>query len=86
MIGLATFFSDITRARPEGWQAVFDPGRYRKDWGSGYNSWWGSAGGLGMTQNVVQNTGNAGMEMDDALTPGQIGVTARVTVSFELEE
>ena len=45
-----------------------------------------SAGGLGMTQNVVQNAGNTGMEMDGALAPGQIGVTARVTVSFELEE
>ena len=70
-------------------QKVGKPYAIREDqegWGSGYNSWWGSAGGLGMTQNVVQNAGNAGMEMDGALAPGQIGVTARVTVSFELEE
>jgi uncharacterized protein YggE len=58
----------------------------QEGWGSGYSSWWGSAGGLGMTQNVVQNAGNVGMEMDGALAPGQISVTARVTVSFELEE
>ena len=70
-------------------QKVGKPYSIREDqegWGSGYNSWWGGAGGLGMTQNVVQNAGNAGMEMDGALAPGQIGVTARVTVSFELEE
>jgi hypothetical protein len=70
-------------------QKVGKPYSIREDqegWGSGYNSWWGSAGGLGMTQNVVQNAGDAGMEMDGALAPGQLGVTARVTVSFELEE
>jgi hypothetical protein len=70
-------------------QKVGKPYSIREDqegWGSGYNSWWGGAGGLGMTQNVVQNAGSAGMEMDGALAPGQIGVTARVTVSFELEE
>ena len=70
-------------------QKVGKPYAIREDqegWGSGYNSWWGNAGGFGMTQNVVQNAGNAGMEMDGALAPGQIGVTARVTVSFELEE
>jgi uncharacterized protein YggE len=70
-------------------QKVGRPYAIREDqegWGSGYNSWWGSAGGIGMTQNVVQNAGNKGMEMDGALAPGQIGVTARVTVSFALEE
>jgi len=70
-------------------QNVGKPYAIREDqegWWSGYNMGWGSPGGLGMTQNVVQNAGNAGMEMDGALAPGQIGVTARVTVSFELEE
>jgi hypothetical protein len=70
-------------------QKVGRPYAIREDqegWGSGYNSWWGGAGGLGMTQNVVQNAGNAGAEMDGALAPGQISVTARVTVSFELEQ
>jgi len=70
-------------------QNVGKPYAIREDqegWGSGYNTGWGSAGGLGMTQNVVQNAGNAGAEMEGALAPGQISVTARVTVSFELEE
>jgi len=70
-------------------QNVGKPFSIREDqegWWSGYNTGWGSAGGLGMTQNVVQNAGTVGMEMDGALAPGQIGVTARVTVSFELEQ
>jgi hypothetical protein len=70
-------------------QKVGKPYSIREDqegWGSGYNSWWGSAGGLGMTQNVVQNAGNADAVMEGALAPGQISVTARVTVSFELEQ
>jgi uncharacterized protein len=58
----------------------------QEGWWSGYNTGWGSAGGLGMTQNVVQNAGNGGAEMEGALAPGQLGVTARVTVSFELEQ
>jgi hypothetical protein len=69
-------------------QKVGQPYSIREDqegWGSGYSLWWGSPGGLGMTQNVVQNAGNAGAELDGALAPGQISVTARVTVSFELE-
>jgi uncharacterized protein YggE len=69
-------------------QQVGQPYAIREDqegWGSGYNAWWGSPGGLGMTQNVVQNAGNAGPETDGALAPGQLSVTARVTVSFELE-
>jgi uncharacterized protein len=69
-------------------QEIGQPYSIREDqegWWSGYNSWWGGAGGLGMTQNVVQNAGNAGVEAEGALAPGQISVTARVTVSFELE-
>jgi uncharacterized protein len=70
-------------------QNVGKPYSIREDqegWWSGYNTGWGSAGGLGMTQNVVQNAGNGGAEMEGALAPGQLGVTARVTVSFELEQ
>jgi len=70
-------------------QNVGKPYAIREDqegWWSGYNTGWGSAGGLGMTQNVVQNAGNGDTEMEGAFAPGQIGVTARVTVSFELEE
>jgi hypothetical protein len=69
-------------------QRVGQPYSIREDqegWWSGYNSWWGSPGGLGMTQNVVQNASNAGAEMEGALAPGQLSVNARVTVSFELE-
>ena len=70
-------------------QHVGKPFAIREDqegWWSGYNAGWGSTGGLGMTQNVVQNAGNVGVEMEGALAPGQISVTARVTVSFELAE
>jgi uncharacterized protein YggE len=70
-------------------QHVGKPYSIREDqegWWSGYNTGWGSAGGLGMTQNVVQNAGNEGAGMEGALAPGQLGVTARVTVSFELEQ
>jgi hypothetical protein len=69
-------------------QGVGQPYAIREDqegWWSGYNSWWGSAGGLGMTQNVVQNAGNTGADMAGSLAPGQLNVTAKVTVSFELE-
>ncbi len=54
-------------------------------WWSGYGAWWGSASALGMTQNVVQNAGDAAAVTEGALAPGQISVTARVTVSFALE-
>lgn len=54
-------------------------------WWSGYNAWWGSMSGYSMTQNVIQNTEDVPVETESALAPGQISVTARVTVSFELE-
>ncbi len=38
-----------------------------------------------MTQNVIQNAGDAPVDIEGALAPGQISVTAKVTVSFELE-
>jgi uncharacterized protein len=53
-------------------------------WFSWYDSWWGSRYS-GMTQNVVQNAGPTTYEGDSALAPGQIAVTANVTVSFELK-
>jgi hypothetical protein len=56
-------------------------------WGSGYNSWWGSRWGGGPTQNVMQEMGSgASLESDSTLAPGQITVSAQVTVSFELLE
>ena len=53
-------------------------------WWSGYSSWWGSAG-TGMYQNVVQNSGQAPADIESTLAPGQIGVTANVTVEFVLK-
>jgi len=52
-------------------------------WGS-YNSWWGSYGGA-MSQNVVQNAGpSSSFTEDETLAPGQIAVSANVSVEFEL--
>jgi uncharacterized protein YggE len=53
-------------------------------WWSGYSSWWGSSG-VGMYQNVVQNSGQAPVDMEGTLAPGQIAVTAHVTVEFALK-
>jgi uncharacterized protein YggE len=54
-------------------------------WRSPYNAWWGGGwGASGMAQNVIQESG-APQGMESTLAPGQIGVNARVTVSFELE-
>ena len=53
-------------------------------WGSHYNSWWGSRGRGGMYQNVIQNVAGSS-ESESSIALGQIKVTARITVSFELE-
>jgi uncharacterized protein YggE len=53
-------------------------------WWSGYNAWWGSRWGGGMTQNVIQEAGGASVLADSSVAPGQISVNARVSVSFEL--
>jgi len=50
-------------------------------WGS-YNSWWRSSGGA--FQNVSQNAGGAQFTEEGTLAPGQISVSAGVTVEFEL--
>ncbi|MBN1877153.1 MAG: SIMPL domain-containing protein [Anaerolineae bacterium] len=52
-------------------------------WGAGYSSWWGSYGG-GMTQNVIQEIGGEALNLDSSLSPGQISIKARVSVSFEM--
>jgi uncharacterized protein YggE len=54
-------------------------------WWSSYGSWWGSRARGAMSQNVVQNIGSAPVQLEGPTTPGQLSVTARVTVSFELE-
>jgi uncharacterized protein len=53
-------------------------------WFSWYDSWWG-ARVSGMTQNVIQNAGPSTYNGDSSLAPGQIAVTANVTVQFALK-
>jgi hypothetical protein len=53
-------------------------------WWSGYSSWWGSSSS-GMYQNVIQDSGQAPVDTESTLAPGQISVTARVTVEFVLK-
>lgn len=55
-------------------------------WWSGYNSWWGSRFGGGMTQNVIQETGGVSVLADSSVAPGQIAVNARVAVTFEIAD
>ncbi len=53
-------------------------------WWSGYNAWWGARYGGGMTQNVIQEAGDAMTFSDGGVAPGQIAVSARVSVVFGL--
>lgn len=52
-------------------------------WGSGYGRGWGARGGGMMSQNAVQDDGGGGGG-EASTAPGQIAVTARVSVTFEL--
>lgn len=55
-------------------------------WHSYNNAWAGVRfGGAGMNQVSVQGGGNAGEPSGDAIALGQIGISASVSVSFELE-
>ena len=50
------------------------------------NSWWGGRfDGQGMNQVSVQGGANSGELLGDAIALGQIGISASVNVSFELE-
>lgn len=53
------------------------------DWWGSYSSWWYRSSGFAY-QNVVQEAGGSGVDLDGSLAPGQISVTAGVTVEFEL--
>ena len=54
-------------------------------WWHWYNSWWGSRwGGRNITQNVIQNVSGGPVETEKGIALGQISVSARVRVSFEL--
>jgi uncharacterized protein YggE len=52
-------------------------------WWSPYSSWWGGRSNGMMYQNVMQDR-RAGGGGEDSLVPGQISVSATVSVSFEL--
>ena len=55
-------------------------------WWSWYNASWGSRWNGAMAQNVIQNAGNAPSNSGDVVAPGQLSVTAQVSVSFELQD
>lgn len=53
-------------------------------WWSWYGyGWWGYRGQQ-MTQNVIVNVEDVPIDSDSTFAPGQISVTARVSISFEL--
>ena len=53
-------------------------------WYSPYSSWWGRGYGYA-AQNVVQNSGGGGGPTEGSLAPGQITVTANVSLTIALE-
>ena len=53
-------------------------------WYSPYGSWWGRGYGFA-AQNVVQNSGGSGGTTEGNLAPGQITVTANVSLTIALE-
>ena len=56
-------------------------------WFSGYSSWWGYWSNRSMAQNVIQEVGNSpSLTGNGTAAPGQISVTARITVTFELNK
>ena len=57
----------------------------RSGWWSSYGGWWGGGRGAYMSQNVVQNAPGGGGPSDGVTAPGQISVTAHVSVTFELQ-
>ncbi len=69
-------------------QRLGEPRRIREEasqWWSGYSRWWGGARwGGGMTQNVIQELGSETLGYDGSLAPGQISITARVSVDFAM--
>lgn len=56
-------------------------------WYGWYGAWWGGRWAGGMTQNVIQNIDNGNttyLGQESTLAPGQIAITARVSIDFEL--
>ena len=70
-------------------QTVGDPltiSEERSGWYGWYGAWSGARWGSTMTQNVVQNVDSSPyLGQDSTLAPGQIAITARVTVQFDLQ-
>jgi uncharacterized protein YggE len=63
----------------------YDIREMHSGWWPGYGAhWWGSRWGGAMSQNVMQSYGGAAPSEGTTLAPGQITITAAVTVSFEL--
>ncbi len=58
----------------------------QNNWWGWYGSWWGYGRGASAMQNVVQNSAQpAASPAEGTLSPGQISVTASVTVEFVLK-
>lgn len=53
-------------------------------WSNPYSGWWGARGGQ-MMQNSIASAGDSAMDGGGSFMPGQLGVTATVNVTFELE-
>ena len=67
-------------------QQVGKPREIREEysrWWSPYSSWWGGGWGSYMTQNVIQQVGDGG-GFEGTTAPGQITVSASVSVVFEM--
>ncbi len=65
-------------------QKIGEPQSIREDysgWWSSYTTRWGNS----MTQNVIQNAGGSAPSQEGTFAPGQISVSARVSVSFGLQ-
>ncbi len=54
-------------------------------WWSSYNSWWGARWGNYVSQNVIQNAGLDAFTTEGGTAPGQIAVSAKIAVTFELK-
>jgi uncharacterized protein YggE len=75
--------ADMAAALNVGLGAPVNLSEQYSGWWSPYSSWWGGRGGAMMYQNVIQDRRASGAS-DDALVPGQISVSAAVSVTFEL--
>jgi uncharacterized protein YggE len=53
-------------------------------WFSSYGSWWGSRWSGGAVQNVIQSAPSSSPETEGPTAPGQISVSATISVTFEL--